>query len=446
MSADRSAQLVADGFERVTTWRVGVAHFVWRVDLDLEFDRELRLVEETILRLVHAGVGDPARIAGLMGLDEGRIVPATIVDLLRKGTITHRDGQLFVSTLGAEVLRRALTRETRTYTDVELRHDPYRDELRWTFEEDEYKRERLGEAGLRALPEPAELRPAELEGRYREVQALLERDGLPFEKKEDEKEGTEKRRRDVLRVRPLKHYVAYREAELEAWYRSGRDEWQWRLLRGGGEETEVSAKLAELESNGSVIIPLEERKELAVSPRGEEVHAAAEEAQRAAQPALLQTNEHRDALREAILGAKRELVIVSPWLRTAAVDQELIGWLRTTLDRNRDLRIVIGYGIDRDAGKQRDQAVRDQEEALRRLRKIAERSHGRLRIVEVGNTHEKVVICDDRYVIITSFNFLSFNPRPGKGVRREMGYRITDRATVAQVKARISAALTTPTG
>lgn len=441
MSGDRSAQLIADGFERVATWRVGVAHFVWRVDLELEFDRELRLVEETVLRLIAAGIGDPVRIAKLMGLDDGRIVPSTVVDLLRKGTVTHHDDQLWVSTLGADVLKRASTRESRAYTDVELRHDPYRDELRWSFEEQEYKSEKqLREAGLRALPAPSEMQPADLEARYREIQALLEAEGLPFEKEE---ERSAKRRREVLRVRPLKSYVAYREAELEAWHRADRDEWQWRLLRGGGEETEVSSKLAELESNGSVIIPLEERHEIAVSPRGEEVHAAAQEAQQA-KPALLQTSEHREALREAITTARRELVIVSPWLRTAAVDEELMGWLRTTLDRNKELKITIGYGIERDAGKQRDQAVRDQEEALRRLRKIAERCHGRLRIVEVGNTHEKVVICDDRYAIITSFNFLSFKPRPGKGIRREMGYRVTDATVVGQVKRRIAQALAEP--
>jgi hypothetical protein len=48
----------------------------------------------------------------------------------------------------------------------------------------------------------------------------------------------------------------------------------------------------------------------------------------------------------------------------------------------------------------------------------------------------------DQYVILTSFNFLSFNPRPGKGLRREMGYRITDAAMVADVRARIGRALT----
>ena len=53
-----------------------------------------------------------------------------------------------------------------------------------------------------------------------------------------------------------------------------------------------------------------------------------------------------------------------------------------------------------------------------------------------------IVVCDDQYVILTSFNFLSFNPKPGKGLRREMGYRITEAAMVADVRARIGRALT----
>ncbi|MBI3723616.1 hypothetical protein HY251_06640 [bacterium] len=225
------------------------------------------------------------------------------------------------------------------------------------------------------------------------------------------------------------------------WYRRDGDQWRWRLLRGGGEEEPVSAKLAELEAEGATVIPLEERRDLVLGPRGEEIHAAVAEAQQAARPAVLGTSEHREALRDAIFDARRELIVVSPWLRTAAVDPELVGWFRTALDRRRDLRVTIGYGIERDPKKGRDPAARDQEEALRRLQAVGDRARGRLRVVEIGNTHEKLVVCDDRYVIITSFNFLSFNPRPGKGIRREMGHRITDQAVVAQVKAQVARVL-----
>ena len=197
---------------------------------------------------------------------------------------------------------------------------------------------------------------------------------------------------------------------------------------------EVSAKLAELESTGMDIIPLEEREELAVGPAAGEVHEAAKSAQKSGRSSVINTEEHREALREAILDARRELIIISPWLRTAAVDWELIRWLRTALDRRRALQVAIGYGIGGDDARRHDWTARDQQSALRRLHQVGSRSRGRLRVVEIGNTHEKVVVCDDRYAIISSFNWLSFNPRPGKGIRRETGVRVDDRNEVARIK------------
>lgn len=440
MSADRADQLLADGFERVVTLGVGVPHFVWKVDLEIEFDRDLRLIEETVLRLVHAEVGDPNQIAALMGLADQSIVAAAVVNLLRLGGLTQREDRLWITPFGSQMLERATTREIRQYTDVELRHDPYRDEFRWRLDDDEYelKEKDLRAAGLRGLPDPGALSDGELIARYRDIQAILERDGLPFDNKEEQ---ARKRRREILRVQPKKPYVAYRQAELEVWYRRDRDEWRWRLLRGGGEEREISTKLEELEAQGVIIIPLEDRRESPRSQSGELVRAAVEVAQSSAKAAILDTGQHREALREAIFDARKEVIIVSPWLRTAAVDQEFLGWLTTALDRSRELRITIGYGIERDSGRKSDRNVRDQEEALRRLRKAEQRSRGRLRIVDIGNTHEKVVICDDRYCILTSFNFLSFNPRPGKGIRREIGHRITDEETVGLVKAAMLKAL-----
>jgi len=437
MTSEHAQQLAEDGFERVATFRVGVPHFVWKIDVDVEFDRNLRLVEETVLRLISAGIGAPDDVASLMGLDDGHIVPKTIVDLLSSGAIAQRDGRLVLSPSGTGILQRTAVRDARTYEDREIRHDPYRDELRWSLEEREFKEHELRGAGLRTLPAPAALSDEAMAARYREVHLVLEREGFPFDKEHE----PESRQREVIRIRPLRFFVAYREAELEAWHHQGRDEWDWLLLRNGGEETKVSERLRELEDDGAIIIPLEERREVQASPVGEEVHSVVQEATEAVKPAVLETDAHREALRDAILEARSELIIVSPWLRAAAVDAELLGWLRSTLAKNRDLRIFIGYGIDKAPGRQGDQGVRSQEEALRRLRDLERTSRGRLRVVDIGNTHEKVVVCDNRFAIITSFNFLSFNPRPGTGVRREMGFRITDPVLVAQVRKRLAKAL-----
>jgi hypothetical protein len=211
----RAPDLATEGFERIGVFAAAVPHFVWKIDLDVEFDRDLRLVEETLLGLVAAGVGTPQEIANLMGLDDGRIIPATLVDLLRKGAIGHRDGRFSVGPLGEDMLKRAASREVRRYTDVELRHDPYRDELRWSFDEQELKEKDVRDGGLRALPAPSALSASTLESRYREVQVLLEREGLPFDTPE-EKEAREKRRREIVRVISVKHYVAYSK-QLAGW-------------------------------------------------------------------------------------------------------------------------------------------------------------------------------------------------------------------------------------
>ena len=434
MPADRVSQLNLDGYECVATMRVGVAYFLWRVDLDVEYDRELRLVEETVLRLLVAGVSDPEKVAHLMGLNDGRIVPRCFVDLLTKGLVALREGNMVLTHLGREAVSKASTCEKHTYENVEVRYDPYRDLLVWEFEEREYRRDSLGASGLRALPSPSGLKEHEVEARYRDVQALVEKEGLPFGRGNGNSKSAAKRVCEVLRVRPLRSQEVYLEGTLEAWYREQTGEWAWRLMRGDGEEPTISEKLHELEAGGAVIIPLEEKRELTLSEAGQTVHAAVEVAQRHTPPTILQTLDHRQALHEAIKTAQKELVIISPWLRTDAVDQELTDWLRMALDKCKGLRITIGYGIEGDAKRQRDRTVRDQKEALTRLHFLSSHFHNRLRVVDIGNTHEKIVICDNRFAIITSFNWLSFNPRPGKGVRRETGTRITDTQEIAKLK------------
>ena len=434
MPADRVSQLTVDGYECAATMRVGVAYYSWRVDLDVEFDRELRLVEETVLKLLAAGVSDPEKVAHLMGLNDGRIVPRCFVDLITKGLVALREGNMVLTLRGREAVSKASTREKHTFENVEMRYDPYRDVFLWEFEEPEYRRDRLGSSGLRALPSPSGLREHEVEARYRDVQALVEKEGLPFGKGNGSSKSSDKRICEILRVRPLRSQEVYLEGTLEAWYREQTGEWAWRLLRGDGEEPTISEKLHELEAGGSVIIPLEEKRELTLSAAGQTVHAAVEVVQQHVPPTLLQTLDHRQALQEAITTAQKELIIISPWLRTDAVDQELMGWLYDALDKSKGLRITIGYGIDGDAKKQRDWTVKNQKEALARLHNLSSRSRNRLRIVEIGNTHEKIVICDDRFAIITSFNWLSFNPRPGKGVRRETGTRITVAKEIAHLK------------
>lgn len=420
MSLDRARQLVADGFERVKVQSVALPHTIWKVTIEVEFDRPLTLAEETVLRLVAAGVHAPGEMARLMGLDAGVIVPATIVNLLQRQLLGQVE-KLEIMPLGRQALADQRTRQSKSY-DVELRHDPYTDSFLWSFDGAEIKDARYVRSAFQVLPNALELEPLDVEVRHGEVQSLLDRFGLPFEDRSLPK-GQRRAQRDIVRMTTNNSYQAWRQAELEVWHNAERGEWDWRLLYGGGENREVSAALRALQQDGVEILPLEDAPEVApVSQLGEAVHRVVEEARPSSK--VIQTEEHRDALREAIADSRHEIIIVSPWLTTAAVDGELTSWLDRALQRHRKLRVVIGYGIEQDDGRKKDRKARDQREALRRLHRLGQRHRGRLRTVEIGNTHEKLVISDGQSAIVTSFNWLSFNPRPGKGVRRETGIRV----------------------
>ena len=115
---------------------------------------------------------------------------------------------------------------------------------------------------------------------------------------------------------------AWRRADLEVWYHAERGEWSWRLLYRGGEDSGISEALRRLQQEGIEILPLEERpRVIEVSEIGEAVHRTVEAARPLSR--VLRAEEHRAALEAAIAEAREELIIVSPWLTTAAVDTEL---------------------------------------------------------------------------------------------------------------------------
>lgn len=131
-------------------------------------------------------------------------------------------------------------------------------------------------------------------------------------------------------------------------------------------------------------------------------------------PKILNTYEHRPILIKALKEAKRQVVIVSPWIKDDATDSELRGEIRNAMARK--VKVVICYGIA-------DKIESDVKFTVDLLNKLKEdKSIGKyLSLVKLGNTHEKVLVCDDKFTVITSFNWLSFKGDPKRGFRQETG-------------------------
>lgn len=144
---------------------------------------------------------------------------------------------------------------------------------------------------------------------------------------------------------------------------------------------------------------------------------------------ILSTYDHRPLLIDALDKAVNMVIIVSPWIKAGGLNNEIIGRIEKALQRK--TRVIIGYGIS------------DKEDndtwILSILNNIQKKPYGKnLQLIRLSNTHEKVLIKDNEFMVITSFNWLSFKGDPNKGFRQETGYYTESKEAIRQMKENLS--------
>ncbi len=144
---------------------------------------------------------------------------------------------------------------------------------------------------------------------------------------------------------------------------------------------------------------------------------------------ILSTYDHRPILLDALETAQNSVVIVSPWIKAGGLNNEILGKIERALQRR--TQVIIGYGISNKEDS--DKWI------LSRLFNIQKKSYGKyLHLVRLSNTHEKVLIKDNEYMVITSFNWLSFKGDPNRGFRQETGYYTESKEAIKQMKNNLS--------
>ena len=137
---------------------------------------------------------------------------------------------------------------------------------------------------------------------------------------------------------------------------------------------------------------------------------------------LIKTEEHRHLLLEAIQKSEFELTLVSAWINTDALDDEIRRAIADTIARGTKVRIAWGMGV---RGKRRSDSARNKaqgEKALSELRKLIPRKlRGKLD-VRLMETHEKFIICDELFCVSGSFNWLSYRGQRDGAYRREVSF------------------------
>jgi phosphatidylserine/phosphatidylglycerophosphate/cardiolipin synthase-like enzyme len=149
--------------------------------------------------------------------------------------------------------------------------------------------------------------------------------------------------------------------------------------------------------------------------------AAAEAERNARKVKYLWTPEIRAKLWEALRTAKERLLILSGWISSEVVDERFIDAIDAALKRG--VKIWIGYGFDKESRRGQEHrnkgSWREAEDALASL----QRSYpDQLVVRDVGRSHEKRLICDNRFTFGGSFNLLSFSgEQRGHGKVRHEG-------------------------
>jgi len=197
-------------------------------------------------------------------------------------------------------------------------------------------------------------------------------------------------------------------------------------------ETRLQSRVAKAEaalerSDLHALADARDEEDVLPQSESETIHAELREA-RAALDALpmrrVPVFEHTSLLWEALRNAHRRILIISPWVKRGVVNEEFLAAIEGRARRNVEITIV--YGLE----QRGSEPQQDDEDAVRALSSLASRNPN-LRIIRLGNTHEKILIWDDNWVT-TSFNWLSFRGDPTRTLRRESGFLVRDRRLVNQ--------------
>jgi hypothetical protein len=128
----------------------------------------------------------------------------------------------------------------------------------------------------------------------------------------------------------------------------------------------------------------------------------------------LYMQDHAPLLENALKTTKVRLLIIAPWVRANVVDTNFIQRLKALLELGVIVHIGHGFAPNYTNAKGPDEAAKAAIESLAV-------THSNLHFVRLGNTHAKVLIKDEDFAAITSFNWLSFSGDPTLPYRDEQG-------------------------
>ena len=142
--------------------------------------------------------------------------------------------------------------------------------------------------------------------------------------------------------------------------------------------------------------------------------------------------QHEEALEEAFRSARQQIIIVTPFIRARLIDRDFRSQLALALQGG--VNVTVIHGMPNRGAEDFDDTPHENWR-IRDLARSLGRCQSRLRFVRVtgeGNSsaageHSKILVCDGRWAVVTSFNWLSFPET------NETGVWVEDQESVADL-------------
>ncbi|MFH7830681.1 phospholipase D-like domain-containing protein [Bacillus luti] len=124
----------------------------------------------------------------------------------------------------------------------------------------------------------------------------------------------------------------------------------------------------------------------------------------------------RELFLSYLKNTKECLYIISPWMNNYIINNEFKDDIINLLKRGVKIRIICG--ITEENSSDMDWRDVNTQKIASELVELA-KPYGELFKLKIGQTHEKLLICDNKYYINGSFNFLSYSGGTDKFFRNE---------------------------
>lgn len=461
MRADEIAKRYAfsrEGFQLVGYEEVGLPVYRLTLRVLTQVQKPIPPIEEFVMKSLNAGLDTLDQLSHFLGLHE-RTLKHAMTNLMRSEDVFLSGQHPQLTLKGQNTLRDAILivpeqRTIEVYYDRLLRNTPLFESYQL------FSPKQLREQELLEIP-PSIVKPPQLDDlSFAEINRLMQQERRVT--KEDKQEliaikSVEKRTSLFVYAVALKYKSNTDDSIQIGFVIDGRlsEEHETAFAKAGlikklgfdrylPEEVAEIMLLAPVQANETLrqVTIAEQRVQeaedvLSIAANVEEISQAQKELAQAKEEQqtitkelreipvrFLAVYEHGPLLEEAVTKCRQRLMIISPWIQGNVVNWEFIKKLEKLLSQKID--VYIGYGIG--DNKSNPNAIRD----LKNLSERYPNFHFKDFSQAGRNTHAKVLLCDQDFVAISSFNWLSFKGDPSRTFRDEQGTLITDPSLIEE--------------